>query len=173
MFDNYHQIYHKKEPPDETRQFSFSIQNKKEREQNDYSLTWTGSVLFSQLPTIFAAVMLNFCVRHGYRCFHHAFTTRSLRARTLKTEQPLSSTSAKPSVYQYHSAQHVTMLAPMTYLPPRLGGTLLPKNGKSHLGGGFTLRCLQRLSLPDLATQLCSWRNNWCTSGRSIPVLSY
>ena len=45
--------------------------------------------------------------------------------------------------------------------------------GKSHLEGGFTLRCFQRLSLPDLATQLCSWRNNWYTRGQSIPVLSY
>ena len=45
--------------------------------------------------------------------------------------------------------------------------------GKSHLEVGFTLRCFQRLSLPDLATQLCSWRNNWYTRGQSIPVLSY
>ena len=45
--------------------------------------------------------------------------------------------------------------------------------GKSHLEGGFTLRCFQRLSLPDLATQPCSWQNNWCTRGQSIPVLSY
>ena len=30
-------------------------------------------------------------------------------------------------------------------------------NGKSRLEGGFTLRCLQRLSVPYLATQLCSW----------------
>ena len=29
--------------------------------------------------------------------------------------------------------------------------------GISHLEGGFTLRCLQRLSLPDLATRPCSW----------------
>ena len=29
--------------------------------------------------------------------------------------------------------------------------------GTSHLGGGFTLRCLQRLSLPDLATLPWSW----------------
>ena len=43
----------------------------------------------------------------------------------------------------------------------------------SHLEGGFTLRCLQRLSRPDTATQLCSWQNNWCTGGPSIPVLSY
>ena len=27
----------------------------------------------------------------------------------------------------------------------------------SHLEGGFTLRCLQRLSLPGLATLLCTW----------------
>ena len=45
--------------------------------------------------------------------------------------------------------------------------------GISHLEGGFTLRCLQRLSRPGLATLLCSWRNNRSTSGQSIPVLSY
>ena len=39
--------------------------------------------------------------------------------------------------------------------------------GKSHLEVGFTLRCLQRLSLPYLATQLCHWRDNWCTIGLS------
>ena len=36
-------------------------------------------------------------------------------------------------------------------------GSYFPKEGKSHLEGGFTLRCLQRLSLPDLATLLCRW----------------
>ena len=30
-------------------------------------------------------------------------------------------------------------------------GVYFTKNGISHLEGGFTLRCLQRLSLPDLA----------------------
>ena len=45
--------------------------------------------------------------------------------------------------------------------------------GISHLEGGFTLRCLQRLSLPDLATLPCTWRCNRYTSGPSIPVLSY
>jgi len=47
------------------------------------------------------------------------------------------------------------------------------RNGKSHLEVGFTLRCLQRLSLPHLATQLCHWRDNWSTIDASIPVLSY
>ena len=30
-------------------------------------------------PTIFAAMMLNFCVRNGYRCVHHAIAARSSR----------------------------------------------------------------------------------------------
>jgi hypothetical protein len=46
-------------------------------------------------------------------------------------------------------------------------------DGKSHLEVGFALRCFQRLSLPHLATQRCLWRDNWYTSGMSIPVLSY
>ena len=45
--------------------------------------------------------------------------------------------------------------------------------GISHLEGGFTLRCLQRLSRPDLATRPCPWQNNRYTRGQSIPVLSY
>ena len=45
--------------------------------------------------------------------------------------------------------------------------------GISYLKDGFTLRCLQRLSDPHLAAQLCHWRDNWCTRGASIPVLSY
>ena len=52
------------------------------------------------------------------------------------------------------------MLTSLTYQPRSLRGVLLHQvNGKSHLGVGFTLRCLQRLSDPDLATQLCFWRN--------------
>ena len=36
-------------------------------------------------------------------------------------------------------------------------GSYFLMDGISHLGGGFTLRCLQRLSLPDLATLPCRW----------------
>ena len=54
-----------------------------------------------------------------------------------------------------------------------LRGLIYLRNGKSHLEVGFTLRCLQRLSLPYLATQLCHWRDNWSTIDMSIPVLSY
>ena len=44
---------------------------------------------------------------------------------------------------------------------------------RSHLGVGFTLRCFQRLSCPDVATQRYAWRHNWYTIGPSTPVLSY
>ena len=55
------------------------------------------------------------------------------------------------------------------------GGGLSPHRGawKSHLEAGFPLRCFQRLSLPNVANQPCTWRYNWHTRGSSIPVLSY
>ena len=61
------------------------------------------------------------------------------------------------------------------YQPRRLRGPyrVVKPLVRSHLEVGFTLRCFQRLSRPDIATQLCSWRNNWSTRGQSIPVLSY
>lgn len=43
-----------------------------------------------------------------------------------------------------------------------LRGLTCLRNGKSHLEVGFTLRCLQRLSLPHLATQLCHWNMLHC-----------
>ena len=46
-------------------------------------------------------------------------------------------------------------------------------SGNSILWGGFTLRCLQRLSRPHFASLLCRWHDNSCTRGASIPVLSY
>ena len=57
----------------------------------------------------------------------------------------------------------------VVYQEPSEG--LLP--GRSHLVEGFTLRCLQRFSLPDVATRRCRWRDNRYTRGPSNPVLSY
>ena len=45
--------------------------------------------------------------------------------------------------------------------------------GRSHLREGFALICIQRLSRPDFATQLCHWCDNWITRDLSNPVLSY
>ena len=45
--------------------------------------------------------------------------------------------------------------------------------GIPNLQTSFPLRCLQRLSLPYLATRQCHWHDNRYTSGTSTPVLSY
>jgi len=45
--------------------------------------------------------------------------------------------------------------------------------GNPYLGAGFPLRCFQRLSVPNMATLLCRWRDNRYTRGSSTPVLSY
>ena len=59
---------------------------------------------------------------------------------------------------------HLRPIDVMVYHGPR---------GRPRLEGGFPLRCLQRLSRPHLATRRCRWRDNRCTRGASIPVLSY
>ncbi len=47
------------------------------------------------------------------------------------------------------------MLTHPAYLSGRLPDILLPlRNKVSHLGGGFPLRCFQRLSGPNIATRL-------------------
>ena len=45
--------------------------------------------------------------------------------------------------------------------------------GIPNLQTSFPLRCLQRLSLPHLATRQCHWHDNRYTRGASTPVLSY
>jgi len=42
----------------------------------------------------------------------------------------------------------------------------------SNLGVGFALRCFQRLSDPDIATQRCTWQCSWHTRGPFLSVLS-
>ena len=58
-------------------------------------------------------------------------------------------------------------------LPGSPPGVLLLADGSLILEVGFTLRCFQRLSHPYFASLLCRWHDNSCTSGMSIPVLSY
>ena len=50
---------------------------------------------------------------------------------------------------------HIRPINPVVWL-----GASRPKAWKSHLEAGFPLRCFQRLSIPNVANQRCSWRNN-------------
>ena len=75
------------------------------------------------------------------------------------------------------STSHLNTLLCLQFWPinPMVCGGPYPRKGgeKPHLGTGFPLRCFQRLSLPNVANQQCSWRNNWHARGSSVPVLSY
>ena len=57
--------------------------------------------------------------------------------------------------------------------PDRLSGVFVLAYWNLLLEVGFTLRCLQRLSAPHFASQLCRWHDNCCTRDASTPVLSY
>ncbi len=106
-----------------------------------------------------------------------------LMDRTLKTEQRSFQCFASVSAHflqrssprlistgQLHASQrfHLRPIDDVVYIEPYSS-----RDERSNLRESFTLRCLQRLSRPNVATQLCPWRDNWCTSGSSIPVLSY
>ncbi len=86
-----------------------------------------------------------------------------------KLPSSLSTSASLPRLFPFlfFLDQALDLLVPVSYnclqpstsglSPCRLQGVLLLSNGISRLEGGFTLRCLQRLSLPDLATLLCDW----------------
>ena len=69
----------------------------------------------------------------------------------------------------------IAALASAAYQPSNLLGVFSPAEagGKPHLGAGFALRCFQCLSLPDMATEQCHWRDNSYTVGPFTLVLSY
>jgi hypothetical protein len=46
-------------------------------------------------------------------------------------------------------------------------------SGRNRFEAGFPLRCLQRLSIPYIATLHCGWRHNRSTRDTFTPVLSY
>ena len=141
---------------------------------------------------------LNFRVRNGTGCFPFAMAAETLLRCKPAQGQALS---RRPSLANWfptaprepHSgrkqrirveAKPLGLLVPVSctcYHASTSGlstrwssrGPYSIKDGKSHLEAGFPLRCFQRLSLPNVANQQCSWWNNWHTRGSSVPVLSY
>ncbi len=55
--------------------------------------------------------------------------------------------------YLVHLGSCIATFIPSAYQPDRLSGVLTKRN----LEDGFVLRCLQRLSVPNVATQQCPW----------------
>ena len=133
---------------------------------------------------------LNFRVRNGTGCFPLAIAagnsiefsalcfgrssgaTQWTRVPVARVQVVRAGSSPRPvSTGQLSTSRclHFRPINPVVWLGalPTRGG------GRPHLEAGFPLRCFQRLSLPDVANQPCSWRNNWHTRGSSVPVLSY
>ena len=129
----------------------------------------------------------------SYRCIHAEQPTDLDRAARAATEPGIERRvpadgglggsgvlPSQPGVSQATRAISTARLhvLPRFHLPPinvlvSHGPSGARRPGSAHLEGGFPLRCFQRLSLPDVATRRCPWRNNRYTSGQSIPVLSY
>ena len=142
-------------------------------------------------PSTIDVLRLNFCVRNGNRWNPQAITTAMgiilYRAphRALTTAYEPSEIKSLPFllVLFKNLNQAVDLLVSSSYMhyctctddlsPGSLPGVSRIAAWNSYLKVGFTLRCLQRLSLPHFASLLCRWHDNSCTSGASIPVLSY
>ena len=144
-------------------------------------------------PSTIGAERLNFCVRYGNRWIPFAITTGILLGsfRTLKTAHPNFYISYQTSFFNFpfgltcsqffrSSPRPISISKLLRYRiytadlsPGSLPGVLLLSNGILILEVGFTLRCLQRLSSPHFASQLCPWQDNCCTSDAFTPVLSY
>ena len=73
---------------------------------------------------------------------------------------PLGSTDCSASTCGLSTSSSPRDLAPLRAAIP-------------YLEARFALRCFQRLSLPNIATRRCRWRDNRYTRGSFIPVLSY
>ena len=72
------------------------------------------------------------------------------------------------------SLEQLALLLRLAYLPSLLLGAFNTQCvWKPCLGGGFPLRCFQRLSVPNVANQRRPGRDDWHTRGSSTPVLSY
>ena len=132
-------------------------------------------------PSIVSRSELNFRVRDGNGWTLALINTNYNRAlKTEQSERRRSKRGRMPaycrsspraiSTGQLHTLLrfHLLPINQVVFLGP-----YSTKDERSHLRGCFTLRCLQRLSRPYIATQLCRWHDNWCTRGTSIPVLSY
>src|SRR6202171_4328222 len=90
-------------------------------------------------------------------------SSRSWKRRTTKPHERLVPVSSTPcSAYTSGLSTSSSSTALQGVAP-----------GRPSLEVCFPLRCFQRLSDPDTATQRCHWRDNWYTGGPSNPVLSY
>ena len=135
------------------------------------------------------ATALNGRVRDGIGCFARAMATRPGKKRSafrsdlwvasealsklllMGEGRGLSSSGSNQANRAISTGQLNALLR--VHLRPIDVVVFHGSQGIPCFEGGFTLRCLQRLSCPFIATQHCRWHDNWSTSGTFTPVLSY
>ena len=133
------------------------------------------------------AAALNGRVRDGIGCFARARATRPGKRRSALSRDPFGglrddvvqgcvgrslASSGSNQAYRAISTGQLNALLHV-HLRPIDVVVFHGSQGRPCFEGGFTLRCLQRLSCPFIATQHCRWHDNWSTSGTFTPVLSY
>ncbi len=146
---------------------------------------WAAGYFSAVSRSIIAAAGLNFSVRDGKRCApapcrrasragHHGWRKAppsAIRARPARP-RPQGSPPRRAQAYRAISAARLNV-SQRSHLRPINVVVSHGPHRRPHLGEGFALRCLQRLSRPDAATRPCAWRRNRLTVGPSAPVLSY
>ena len=126
------------------------------------------------------ATALNGRVRDGIGCFARAMTTKPRKKHNQSLSKPRLLTILKPNLAFTGSNQANRAIStgqlnalPRLHLRPIDVVVFHGSQGRPCFEGGFPLRCLQRLSCPDIATLHCRWHDNRSTSGAFTPVLSY
>ena len=106
--------------------------------------------------------------------YHSALAKSSFRQGSISILPSISSLrdQALDLLVSVSSIHYCTYTSDLSTSSSSRGLTTL-RYGISNLEVSFTLRCFQRLSQPHSATLLCRWRDNRCTVGAFIPVLSY
>ena len=129
-------------------------------------------------PSTFGLWTLNYRVRHGNGCDRPSIVTGFFESHALKT------THRKFTKKRMLFSQALGVLVRVGFTPHRASAPRLSNSSsmrrltgllheRPHLREGFALRCFQRLSRPNAATQRHAWRHDWYTVGSSAPVLSY
>ena len=156
------------------------------RFERDWSLVRFGGDLLSHVlrRSTIGVTALNGRVRDGIGCLAVAMTTKP-RKRPGAFCAPMNISVVPSGAFEFCPAVAGSNQANRAISTGQLNALLRlhlrpidvvvfhGSQGRPCFEGGFPLRCLQRLSCPDIATLHCRWHDNRSTSGPFNPVLSY
>jgi hypothetical protein len=132
------------------------------------------------LPTKSPENLLELCTLIFVLCFYNEAQRTKYKAQKSNSDRQASRASASACCLSKFYGQAMGLISSgqlnallRLHIHPITSWSTRSLTGRSNLGSGFTLRCIQRLSMLHLATERYGWRHNSYTRGGSIPVLSY